>query len=194
MFEKHELVEKILLNTKVINDKIIDLANTVNDYYKDNEQPIILIGILRGCLPFLSQFMLNLTIDCMLDFMYVPSYLGQPEAVDKPKIKIDVTNDVRGRDLLIVEDIIDSGNSLFKIRNHLQELGAKSIKIITLLDKKSKRLAKIEADWYGFEVPDHFLVGYGLDYDEKLRNLPYIGIANLSKIAILEKNKKNINK
>lgn len=192
MLEKHELVEKILLNTKVINNKIIELANSVNNYYKDNEQPIILIGILRGCLPFLSQFMLNLTIDCLVDFMYVESYLGQTKAVSKPKIKMDVINDVRGRDLLIVEDIIDSGNSLFKIRNHLQELGAKSIKIITLLDKKSKRVAKIEADWYGFEVPDHFLVGYGLDYDEKLRNLPYVGIADLSKIAILEKNKKII--
>lgn len=191
MLKKHELVEKILLNTKIINTKIIELANEVNSYYKDNKEPIILIGILKGCLPFLSQFMLNLNIDCLVDFMYVESYLGQTKAVSKPKIKVDVINDVRGRDLLIVEDIIDSGNSLFKIRNHLQELGAKSIKIITLLDKKSKRVVDIEVDWYGFEVPDHFLVGYGLDYDEKLRNLPYVGIADLSKIAILEKNKKN---
>ncbi|WP_338974357.1 hypoxanthine phosphoribosyltransferase [Spiroplasma endosymbiont of Tricholauxania praeusta] len=190
MLEKHELVEKILLSTDVINNKIIELAKSVNSYYKDNKEPIILVGILRGCLPFLSQFMLNLKIDCFVDFMYVESYLGQTKAVNKPKIRMDVINNVKGRDLLIVEDIIDSGNSLFKIRDHLQELGAKSVKIITLLDKKSKRVAKIEADWYGFEVPDHFLVGYGLDYDEKLRNLPYVGIADLNKIAILEKCKK----
>ncbi|BET37437.1 hypoxanthine phosphoribosyltransferase [Spiroplasma ixodetis] len=191
MLEKHELVEKILLSTDVINNKIIELAKSVNSYYKDNKEPIILVGILRGCLPFLSQFMLNLKIDCLVDFMYVESYLGKTKAVNKPKIRMDVINNVKGRDLLIVEDIIDSGNSLFKIRDHLQELGAKSVKIITLLDKKSKRVAKIEADWYGFEVSDHFLVGYGLDYDEKLRNLPYVGIANLNKIAILEKRKKS---
>ena len=190
MLEKHELVEKILLSTDVINNKIIELAKSVNNYYKDNKEPIILVGILRGCLPFLSQFMLNLKIDCLIDFMYVESYLGQTKALNKPKIKMDVINNIKGRDLLIVEDIIDSGNSLFKIRNHLQELGAKSIKIITLLDKKSKRVVNIEPDWYGFEVPDHFLVGYGLDYDEKLRNLPYVGIADLNKIAILEKCKK----
>lgn len=193
MLEKHELVEKILLNTKVINNKIVELAKIVSSYYQDNKQPIILVGILKGCLPFLTQFMLNLTIDCLIDFMYVESYLGKTKAISKPKIKVDIISNVKDRDLLIVEDIIDSGNSLFEIRNYLQKLGAKSVKIITLLDKKSKRIAKIEADWYGFEVPDYFLVGYGLDYEEKLRNLPYVGIADLNKIAILEKNKKILN-
>ena len=146
MLKKHELVQKILLSTEEINNKIIELAKSVSSYYKDNSQPVILVGILRGCLPFLTQFMLNLNIDCLIDFMYVESYLGQTKAVSSPKIKMDVINNVKGRDLLIVEDIIDSGNSLFKIRNHLQTLGAKSVKIITLLDKKVKRVAKIEAD------------------------------------------------
>ncbi|WP_342276502.1 hypoxanthine phosphoribosyltransferase [Spiroplasma endosymbiont of Nebria brevicollis] len=187
--EKHELVEKILFNNEMINRKTKELADLVSAYYKNNTQPVILVGILRGCLPFLAQFMLNLNIECMLDFMYVESYLGKTQATNKPKIRMDVINNIKNRDLLIVEDIIDSGNSLLKIRTHLLEKGAKSVKIVTLLDKKCKRVANIESDWAGFEVQDYFLVGYGLDYDEQLRNLPYVGIADINKIAILEKNK-----
>lgn len=190
MIKKHELVEKILFDNKTINNKIIELAANVSEYYKDKSEPIILIGILRGCLPFLTQLMLNLSIDCVIDFMYVESYLGQTQAMNKPNIKMDVFNNVKNRDLLIVEDIIDSGNSLLKITNHLQALGARSIKIITLLDKKCKRVTNIKTDWFGFEVPDHFLVGYGLDYQEMLRNLPYVGIADINKIKLLEHNKK----
>lgn len=187
--EKHELVEKILFNNEMINKKTKELADLVSKYYKNNTQPVILVGILRGCLPFLAQFMLNLSIECMLDFMYVESYSGKTQVMSKPKIRMDVVNNVKGRDLLIVEDIIDSGNSLLKIRCHLLEKGAKTVKIVTLLDKKCKRVANIDSDWFGFEVQDYFLVGYGLDYDEKLRNLPYVGIADINKISILEKNK-----
>lgn len=187
--EKHELVEKILFDNDVINEKTKELAGLVSTYYKNNCQPVILVGILRGCLPFLAQFMLNLSIECIIDFMYVESYSGKTQAMSKPKIRVDIINNIKNRDLLIVEDIIDSGNSLLKIRTYLLEKGAKSVKIVTLLDKKCKRVANIESDWFGFEVEDYFLVGYGLDYDEQLRNLPYIGIADINKIAILEKNK-----
>lgn len=186
---KHDLVKEILISEVQIKKRINELAVEVKKAYADLKKPLVLIGILRGCLFFLSDFMMALDLSCAVDFMYVESYAGQKTRVFEPKIKLDIFTNIKDHDVLIVEDIIDSGKTLVKLMNHLKLKEPKSIKILTLLDKKIKREVDIEADWFGFEVPDNFLIGYGLDYQEELRNLPYIAIANLEKIKKLENKK-----
>lgn len=185
----HKFVKEILFNEKEIQKRIKELAIEIQDTYKDIDQPLILIAILRGCIFFLTDFMKQLDIECSLDCMYVESYSGKTTASIEPRIKMDILSDIKDRHVLIVEDIIDSGKTLVKIVEHLKEKSPKSVKIVTLLDKKVKRSAKIEADWFGFEVPDHFLIGYGLDYNEILRNLPYVAIADIDKINEYEATK-----
>lgn len=186
---KHDLVKEILISEVQIKKRISELAIEVRKSYPNLKRPLVLIGILRGCLFFLSDFMMELDLSCVVDFMYVKSYAGQKTRTFEPKIKLDIFTDIKNHDVLIVEDIIDSGRTLVKLVDHLKLKQPKSIKILTLLDKKSKREVEIEADWFGFEVPDNFLIGYGLDYQEELRNLPYIAIANLEKIKKLESKK-----
>lgn len=183
---KHDLVKEIIITEEQIQARVSELAKEVGDYYQGIEQPLVLVGILRGCLPFFSDFMMKLDIECGIEFMSVESYIGNIGPVVEPRIKIDIFGDIKNRDVVIVEDIIDSGKTLVKLVEHLKQKQPKSIKIMTCLDKKSKRTADIEADWFGFEVPDHFLVGYGLDYQEILRNLPYVAIADIDKIKALE--------
>ncbi|MGL5268635.1 MAG: hypoxanthine phosphoribosyltransferase [Spiroplasma sp.] len=183
---KHDLVKEILITEEQIQKRITELAVEVQNYYQNIEKPLILIGILRGCLPFFSDFMMKLDIECAVEFMYVESYAGQTNVAFEPRIKFDIFADIKDRNILIIEDIIDSGKTLIKLVEHLKQKQPKSIKILTLLDKKIKRIVKIDADWFGFEVPDSFLIGYGLDYQEVLRNLPYIAVADLEKIKKLE--------
>lgn len=183
---KHDLVKEILFTEAQIQSRVAQLAAEIGATYQNTDQPLVLIGILRGCLPFFSDFMMQLDIECAVEFMYVESYIGQTTAAVAPRIKFDLFGDIKDRDVLIVEDIIDSGKTLIKLVEHLQQKQPKSIKILTFLDKKAKRTAPIEADWFGFEVPDHFLIGYGLDYQEILRNLPYVAIADIEKIRKLE--------
>lgn len=187
--QNHNLVKEVLISEEEINKKTKELAAEVSTFYQNNEQPVVLVGVLKGCFNFMCNFMTNLEIDCVLDFMYVESYAGKTESNFQPKIKVDILTDIKDRDILIVEDIIDSGVTLKKIVEHLNKKQPKSIKIVTLLDKKIKRKVDVEASWFGFEVPDAFLVGYGLDYQEMLRNIPYVAIADVDKIKELEKNK-----
>jgi len=186
---KHDLVKEILISETEIKKRISELAVEIKNHYSNLKKPLVLIGILRGCLFFLSDFMMELDLACAVDFMYVESYAGQKTRIFEPKIKLDIFTNIKDHDVLIVEDIIDSGKTLVKLVEHLKLKAPKSVKILTLLDKKIKREVKIEADWFGFEVPDNFLIGYGLDYQEQLRNLPYIAIANLEKIKALESKK-----
>lgn len=183
---KHELVKEVLITETQIKERISELAVEVKKAYPNLKKPLVLIGILRGCLFFLSEFMMKLDLTCAVDFMYVESYAGGKDQAFEPRIKLDIFTNIKDHDVLIVEDIIDSGKTLIKLVEHLKLKQPKSIKILTLLDKKERRKVNIEADWFGFEVPDNFLIGYGLDYQEELRNLPYIAIADLDKINKLE--------
>ncbi|MDQ7982958.1 MAG: hypoxanthine phosphoribosyltransferase [Spiroplasma sp.] len=189
---KHDLVKEILISETQIKRRISQLAVEVKKSYPNLKKPLVLIGILRGCLFFLSDFMMELSLSCAVDFMYVESYAGGKARAFDPRIKLDIFTNIKDHDVLIVEDIIDSGRTLVKLVEHLKLKQPKSIKILTLLDKKVRREVEIEADWFGFEVPDSFLVGYGLDYQEQLRNLPYIAIADLEKIKKLEANQKTL--
>src|SRR5690606_30761716 len=154
--------------------KIIELGHQLTEEY-DGRFPLA-IGVLKGATPFMTDLMKRIDTYLEIDFMDVSSYGRSTVSSGEVKILKDLNTPVEGRDILIIEDIIDSGVTL----NYLVDLvcyrKAKSIKIVTLLDKPTGRKANIEADYVGFIVPDEFVVGYGLDYAEKYRNLPYIGI------------------
>lgn len=188
--QKHPLVDEILISKAEIIKRCQEISNAIDKFYKEkNIKEIILVGILKGCIPFLAQLLNYLTIECETEYLTVTSFLGSIEANQEPKIARDFDTNINNRDVLIVEDIIDTGYSLDLIIKHLKLKGANSIKIVTLLDKTMKRKVELNADWVGFNVPDKFLIGYGLDFQEKLRNLPYVATANMSKIKNWDWNK-----
>ncbi|CAM4247505.1 hypoxanthine phosphoribosyltransferase [Lederbergia lenta] len=167
-------IEKTLITEEEINEKIEEIAGQLTEEY-DGRFPLV-IGVLKGATLFMSDLLKKVDTYIEMDFMDVSSYGRSTVSSGEVKILKDLNTPVEGRDILIVEDIIDSGLTLSYLVELFHYRKAKSIKIVTLLDKPTGRKADIEADYVGFNVPDAFVVGYGLDYDEKYRNLPYIGI------------------
>ena len=170
----HKHFKKILVTQEQIEKKCIELAQWVDDTYKDTKG-LVLVGLLKGSIPFMAQLMKNIKTDHSIDFLTVSSYKGRTSAQGKPKIIMDLAHDPSGMDVLIVEDIVDTGNTLKMIHNMILRRDVKSVKVLTLIDKKEGRTEKFEVDKYGFTVPNVFLAGFGLDVNEKLRNLPFIG-------------------
>ncbi|MCR2823396.1 hypoxanthine phosphoribosyltransferase [Lederbergia panacisoli] len=170
---KHD-IEKVLITEEEISAKILDLANELTEEY-DGRFPLA-IGVLKGATPFMTDLLRRMDTYLEMDFMDVSSYGSSTVSSGEVKILKDLNTPVEGRDILIIEDIIDSGLTLSYLVDLFRYRKAKSIKIVTLLDKPTGRKADIQADYVGFIVPDEFVVGYGLDYAEKYRNLPYIGI------------------
>ncbi len=169
-------VEKVILNEMDLSDIVKKLGNQISKDYKDKN--LLMVSILKGSIIFMSDLMREINIPCKIDFMSVSSYNGGVKSSGVVKISKDLDISIEGYDLLIVEDILDSGITLDYIINTLKARNPRSIKICTLLDKPKRRTANIKADYVGKEIPDEFIIGYGLDYDEKYRNLPFIGIAN----------------
>ncbi|GGA71020.1 hypoxanthine phosphoribosyltransferase [Ornithinibacillus halotolerans] len=171
----HNDIKEILITEEEIQAKCKELGEQLTKEY-EGRFPLV-IGVLKGALPFMSDVLRQVHTHLEMDFMDVSSY-GGTSTVSSGEVKIlkDLNTKVEGRDLLIIEDIIDSGNTLRYLVDLFKYRKAKSVKIVTLLDKPTGRTAEIQADLVGFEVPDAFVVGYGLDYDEKYRNLPYIGV------------------
>lgn len=167
-------IEKVLVSEEEIQAKVKALAEELAAEYKDRFP--LAIGVLKGAMPFMSDLVRRMNCYLEMDFMDVSSYGNSTVSTGEVKILKDLDTSVEGRDLLIIEDIIDSGLTLSYLVDLFHYRKAKSIKIVTLLDKPTGRKSKIEADYVGFHVPDEFVVGYGLDYAEKYRNLPYIGI------------------
>ena len=171
----HEDVAEILVTREEIDERCRVLGKEISDYYKEKNSKPLLIGLLKGSVPFMVDLMKNMDVDLTIDFMYVTSYIGT--ASSEIKILKDVDESVTGKDVLIVEDIIDTGKTLDKVVELLKAKGANDIKIVTLLNKKGvERVSTIEADYVGFIVPNKFVIGFGLDYNQKYRNLPYIGV------------------
>lgn len=166
-------VEKVLISEQEIKAKVVELGKRISEDYKDKE--LLMVGILKGSLIFMSDLMRAVDINCKIDFMSISSYSGT-ESTGQVRIILDLNRPIKDYDLLIVEDILDSGVTLSYIKQLLTPRCPRSIKICTLLDKPERRKADIKADYYGFTVPDEFVIGYGLDYDEDYRNLPYIGV------------------
>jgi hypoxanthine phosphoribosyltransferase len=172
MMEKD--IEKVLVSEEEIQAKIRDLAHQLTEDYNDRFP--LAIGVLKGAMPFMADLLKRMDTYLEMDFMDVSSYGSGFVSSGEVKILKDLDTSVEGRDILIIEDIIDSGLTLSYLVDLFRYRKANSIKIVTLLDKPTGRKANIQADYVGFIVPDEFVVGYGLDYIEKYRNLPYIGV------------------
>ncbi len=172
MLEKD--IQEVLISREQLEEKVKELGAIITEEYAD-KYPLA-IGILKGAIPFMGDLMKEMDVYVEFDFMDVSSYGNATVSSGEVKIIKDLNTSVEGRDVLIIEDIIDSGKTLKYLVDLLYYRKARSIKIVTLLDKPSGRKVDLKADYAGFEVPDAFVVGYGLDYAEKYRNLPYIGV------------------
>ena len=170
----HDDIKEILFTREEIENKCAEIGKQLTKEY-EGKFPLV-IGVLKGATPFMADLSRYIDTHLEMDFMDVSSYGSGTRSSGEVKIVKDLDAKVEGRDLLIVEDIIDSGLTLSYLVDLFKYRKANSVKIVTLLDKPTGRTAKIKADIIGFEVPNAFVVGYGLDYDEKYRNLPYIGI------------------
>ena len=167
-------IEKILLNEESLSGIVKELGAKISEDYRGKR--LLMISILKGSVVFMADLMRAITIPCRIDFMAVSSYGSGVKTSGVVKIVKDLDINLEGYDLLIVEDILDSGKTLHYIREILTSRNPKSIRICTLLDKPERRQVDMAADYVGACVPDEFVVGYGLDYDEKYRNLPYVGV------------------
>ncbi|WP_307478834.1 hypoxanthine phosphoribosyltransferase [Cytobacillus purgationiresistens] len=167
-------IEKVLITEEELQAKIKDLGAHLTEEYQGRFP--LAIGVLKGAMPFMSDLLKRVDTHLEMDFMDVSSYGNSMVSTGEVKILKDLDTSVEGRDILIIEDIIDSGLTLSYLVELFRYRKAKTIKIVTLLDKPTGRKAAIKADYVGFDVPDEFVVGYGLDYAERYRNLPYIGV------------------
>ena len=167
-------IESVLISEEEIQQKVKELGTQLTEEYKDRFP--LAIGVLKGATLFMADLLKRIDTHLEMDFMDVSSYGKSTVSSGEVKIIKDLNASVEGRDILIIEDIIDSGLTLSYLVELFYYRKAKSVKIVTLLDKPTGRKADIQADYIGFIVPDAFVVGYGLDYAEKYRNLPYIGI------------------
>lgn len=174
--EYYEKFDEILITNEEINKSIDSAAHWIDETYKDIEGPIVLIGLLKGCIPFLGQLLTKIKIDVILDFMVVSSFKGNDKRLNKPIIITDIISDIAGKHILFVEDIIDSGYTIKHTMERTSEKNPASIKLITLLDKPSGRKNNLKSDYSCFIVEDKFLVGFGLDYKEQMRNYDCIGV------------------
>lgn len=174
----HKDCERIMLTEDQLRARVKEVALQVDEIYKD-KRPLV-VGILKGSIIFYSDFIRFLTMPVELDFMAVSSYGSGAVSSGKLNIKKDLDRDVAGRDVIIVEDIIDSGFTLANLKALLCERGAASVMIVTLLNKKDRREYDIAPDYNCFDIENEFVVGYGLDYNEQYRSLPYIGILKRS--------------
>ena len=174
----HKDCERIMLTEEQLRSRVKEIALEVDERYQ-GKRPLV-VGILKGSIIFYSDFIRHLTCPVELDFMAVSSYGSGAVSSGKLNIKKDLDRDVKGRDVIIVEDIIDSGFTLANLKVLLLERGAASVKIVTLLNKAERREYDIAPDYNCFDIENEFVIGYGLDYNEMYRSLPYIGILKRS--------------
>lgn len=162
---------KPFLTTEQIRDKVAELAETISRDYAGKE--VLAIGILKGAFVFFADIIRALKITVTVDFIIASSYI-KTSSSGETKIYYDIRENIAGRDILLIDDIIDTGISLNHIRQKILSMGPNSLKICVLLDKRERRVVDVPVDYIGFEIPNRFVVGYGLDYENKYRNLPYI--------------------
>lgn len=167
-------MERVLFTQEQVAGRIREMAQEITRDYA-GKAPLV-VGILRGSFIFMADLVRQLELPLSLDFMSASSYGAGTVSSGKVNIRLDLQEDIAGRDVLLVEDILDTGNTLSKLVAELQGRGPASLKLCVLLDKPDRRTKPIQADYVGFTIPDAFVVGCGLDYDQRYRNLPYIGI------------------
>lgn len=167
-------IKEVLVSTEQIKNICKELGQKISNDY-EGRCPV-LIGLLKGCEPFMSNLVQNIDVYCRLDYMRVSSYEGGTSSTGNILIKSDISTDVSGKDIIIIDDIIDSGRSALMVKNLLEQRGAKSVEICALLDKPEGRVVHVDVKYIGTRIPNEFVIGYGLDYNELYRNLPYIGV------------------
>lgn len=173
-----ERITKVLIDEEKIAKRVAELGAQIEKDYEGKE-PIV-VAILKGSIIFYGDLVRKIKLPMRFDTMAVSSYGSGTSSSGNVKIKKDMSHDICDKDVLIIEDIIDSGNTMKSLTALLEHRGAKSIRVCAFLDKPSRRQTDFEADYIGYSISDEFVVGYGLDYDEKYRNLPYIGVLELS--------------
>lgn len=165
---------EVMITEQEVSDRVKELGQQITEHYKGSED-LVMIGLLRGSFVFMADLARAIEVTHQVDFMTASSYGNSMESSRDVRILKDLDDDIKGKDILLVEDIIDTGNTLSKVREILSLREPKSIQICTLLDKPSRREVEVDAKWIGFEIPDEFVVGVGIDYAQKYRHLPYIG-------------------
>lgn len=171
----HNDVKKVLVSEEEIVKRSKELGQMITEDYKKIGKNPIVVGLLKGSVPFMAELIKHIDLDIEIDFMDVSSYVGTESEGDVRIIK-DLDRSIVGQQVLIVEDIIDTGKTLTSVKELMFKKGAEDVRIATLLDKPSRRVVEIEGEYVGFEVPNEFVIGYGLDFNQKYRNLPYIGV------------------
>ncbi len=171
-------VEYVMLGREQIANRVKELAAELDSFYA-GESPLV-ICILKGSAPFFTDLIREMQTELTIDFMGVSSYGSGTKSSGELKITKDLTTELAGREVLVVEDIVDSGNTLYKLKGLLEKRGAKRVTVVTLLDKPGRREVPMQPDYTGFVIEDEFVIGYGLDYAEKYRNLPYVGVLKRS--------------
>lgn len=172
--EMEQDILKVLVTEEELKARVAELGQAIYERFEGREP--LFLGVLKGSFIFMADLIRAAQLKSDLEFMTVSSYANATESSGRVRIVQDVQHDITGRDIIIVEDILDSGNTLAYLKEYLLGKGAASITIATLLDKPSRRTKAVTADFAGFVVPDEFVVGYGLDYCQKYRNVPYIGV------------------
>ena len=170
----HKDVESIYASEEDIQKRVQALGAQITRDYAGREP--LFVGVLKGCFVFMADLVRACELKCTVDFMVVSSYGAGTASTGAVKIEKDLSQNIEGRDVIIVEDILDSGNTLSYLTDYMKARKPASIRIVTLMDKPERRVADVKADYIGFTIPDAFVVGYGLDYDQRYRNLPYIGL------------------
>lgn len=167
-------IARVLFTEEQLQARVAELADQINRDYAGKAP--VLVSVLRGSFVFMADLVRRITLPCTVDFMAVSSYGSGTTSSGQVKIVKDLSEQIEGKDVLVVEDILDSGNTLSYLLKLLEARHPTSIRLCTLLDKPERRTKPVAVQYCGFTIPDEFVVGYGLDYDEKYRNLPYIGI------------------
>lgn len=167
-------IKSVLFTEEQIFEIVKRLGAEISSDYKDKN--LLLVGILKGSVMFMADLMREIDLPCTIEFMALSSYGISTRSSGVVRIIKDLSIDIKDYDVLVIEDILDSGNTLSKLKAMLELRNPKSFKICTFFDKPERRTADIKADYIGAEIPDEFIVGYGLDYSEKYRNLPYVGV------------------
>lgn len=171
----HKDVKKILVSEEDILKRCKELGKEITeDYENRNELPLV-VGLLKGSVPFLAELIKYIDMDIRFEFMDVSSYEGT-ESIGDVKVNLDLQTSVKGIPVLLVEDIVDTGRTVKEVKRLLMNKGASDVKVVSLLDKPDRRVVDVNADYVGFVVPNEFVIGFGLDYNQKYRNLPYVGV------------------
>ncbi len=168
-----EGIVEVLISREKVEERIKEVAKEIEKDYTGKD--LVCVGLLKGSVMFMADLIKAIDLDLRIDFMKVSSYGSGTNSTGVVKILKDVDVDLAGKDVLIVEDIIDTGLTILNVKDFLSKKNPNSVRVCTLLDKPSRRVVEVKGEYVGFEIPDEFVVGYGLDLDEKYRNLPFVG-------------------